>query len=142
MRQIWIEVATIALACAAIAGCATSKQKLLPHGPTTMQDIWNQNTAAGVGRTDRRLIEAREVLRRPLTSAEARLALEGNKGYTRTAQNEITRQFHRLPNPDLVMYVFPHVAGVASAPVPGYSTVFALYERIEYALPGERIEDY
>ncbi len=29
--------------------------------------------------------------------------------YTRTASNEIHSQFKRLPNPDLVMYVFPHL---------------------------------
>ena len=62
--------------------------------------------------------------------------------YTRTAQNEIYRQFHRLPNPDLVMYVFPHLAGTDPVPVPGYSTVFPLYQRVQYALPGERVEDY
>lgn len=56
--------------------------------------------------------------------------------YTRTAQNEIHRQFHRLPNPDLVMYVFPHLAGTDPVPVPGYSTVFPLYQRVQYAMPG------
>ncbi len=30
--------------------------------------------------------------------------------YTRTARNEVYRQFQRLPNPDLVMYVYPHLA--------------------------------
>jgi len=44
--------------------------------------------------------------------------------YTHTAQNEIYRPFHRLPNPDLVMYVFPP------------------YQRVQYALPGERLEDF
>ena len=62
--------------------------------------------------------------------------------YTRTAANEIYRQFHRLPNPDLVMYVFPHLAGSDPVPVPGYSTVFPLYQRVQYAMPGERVEDY
>ncbi len=35
------------------------------------------------------------------------------------------------------MYVFPHLAGPESVPVPGYATRFPLYERVEYALPGE-----
>ncbi|WP_134563401.1 TIGR03751 family conjugal transfer lipoprotein, partial [Pseudomonas aeruginosa] len=46
------------------------------------------------------------------------------------------------PNPDLVMYVFPHLAGTDPVPVPGYSTVFPLYQRVQYAMPGERVEDY
>ena len=58
-------------------------------------------------------------------------------GYTRTAYTEIDALFPRLPNPSLVMYVFPHLAGSESVPVPGYATTFPLYERVEYALPGE-----
>ena len=57
-------------------------------------------------------------------------------GYTRTAATEIDAIFPRLPNPDLVMYVFPHLSE-QGAPVPGYATSFPMYERIEYALPGE-----
>ena len=62
--------------------------------------------------------------------------------YTRTAENEIDSQFRRLPNPDLVVYVFPHLAGSHPTPVPGYSTVFALHDQVQYAMPGERTEDY
>jgi len=65
-----------------------------------------------------------------------------NATYMRTASTEIYRQFRRLPNPDLVMYVFPHLAGTDPVPVPGYSTVFPLYQRVQYAMPGERVEDY
>jgi conjugative transfer region lipoprotein (TIGR03751 family) len=58
-------------------------------------------------------------------------------GYTRDAFNEIDLLFPRLPNPTLVMYVFPHLAGESQAPVPGYTTTFPMYEQVEYALPGE-----
>ena len=78
----------------------------------------------------------------PLAEADVQAAPGVQARYTRTAQNEIYRQFHRLPNPDLVMYVFPHLAGTDPVPVPGYSTVFPLYQRVQYAMPGERTEDY
>ncbi|MFG9621648.1 TIGR03751 family conjugal transfer lipoprotein, partial [Pseudomonas aeruginosa] len=26
-------------------------------------------------------------------------------------------------------------------PVPGYTTVFPLYQRVQYAMPGERVEE-
>jgi conjugative transfer region lipoprotein (TIGR03751 family) len=81
-------------------------------------------------------------LRRPLTETDVLGTPRIEAAYTRTAHNEIERQFHRLPNPDLVMYVFPHLAGTDPVPVPGYSTVFPLYQRVQYALPGERVEDY
>lgn len=83
------------------------------------------------------MIDARQALRRPLEPGPV-----DQSTFTRTAQNEIYSQFKRLPNPDLVMYVFPHLAGSDPAPIPGYSTVFPLYQRVQYAMPGERTEDY
>ncbi len=57
-------------------------------------------------------------------------------GFTREANTEIQSLFPKLPNPSLVMYVFPHLTATGQ-PVPGYATPFTLYEKIEYALPGE-----
>lgn len=128
----------------ALGGCATSKEALLTHDNATMLDIWNQHAGVQLRSarvTNRELLDARQALRRPLVETEHD-ALAANTHYTRTAQNEIHRQFLRLPNPDLVMYVFPHLAGSEQVPVPGYSTVFPLHSRIQYALPGERTDDY
>jgi conjugative transfer region lipoprotein (TIGR03751 family) len=104
-----------------------------------MLDIWNTETGGG---SARQLLDARQALRRPLNEADVQAAPAVQALYTRTAQNEIYRQFHRLPNPDLLMYVFPHLAGSDPVPVPGYTTLFPLYQRVQYALPGERLEDY
>ena len=122
-----------------LGGCATDPEKVLPHGDATMLDIWNQQTTASSDTSSRRLLDARQTLRRPVQSP---MRVIDQTGYTRTAQTEIYRQFQRLPNPDLVMYVFPHLTGSEAVPVPGYSTVFPLYQRMHYALPGERVEDY
>ena len=59
------------------------------------------------------------------------------RGFVREAANEINTVFPRLPNPTLVMYIFPHLSGEERSPVPGYVTTFPFYERVEYALPGE-----
>lgn len=134
----------LALALAlALVGCATNKQKLLP-ADTTMLEIWAQQTAgqSAGGQASRQLLDARLSLRRPLSVNDRDSVQENNATYTRTARNEIYSQFHRLPNPDLVMYVFAHLAGTDPVPVPAYSTVFPLYQRVQYALPGERTEDY
>lgn len=124
-----------------LAGCASSKDELLTHDSQTMHDIWSHETGNG-GRTARELLDARQSLRRSLTTEDVQTAPMEQVRYTRTAQTEIYSQFQRLPNPDLVMYVFPHLAGTDPVPVPGYSTVFPLYQRVQYALPGERVEDY
>lgn len=146
MRSNLIKCLSLTLAIAVLGGCSTSKEKLLPHGDHTMMDIWNQSAgdgSVGAGQVARRqLLDARQSLRRPLTDADVQAAPAEQMRYTRTARNEVQRQFQRLPNPDLVMYVFPHLAGTDPVPVPGYTTVFPLYQRVQYAMPGERVEDY
>jgi conjugative transfer region lipoprotein (TIGR03751 family) len=132
----WINRLAVLSLITALGGCTTTSEKLLSHKGNTMRDVWDRQT---VGGSSQQLMEARLSLRRPLADEEASST---QLNYTRTAQNEIYRQFQRLPNPDLVMYVFPHLAGSDSVPVPGYSTVFPLYQRVQYALPGERVEEY
>lgn len=128
---IWISVF-----CLILAGCSTDKDTLLPHGEQTMLDIWN---GAGSQGTQQQLLEARQQLRRPITQME--LSTTAQEPYTRAAENEIRSLFSRLPNPDLLLYVYPHLSGTEQAPIPGYSTVFPFYQRVQYALPGERQED-
>lgn len=126
----------ISLLCWVLAGCSTDKETLLPHGEKTMLDIWN---GAGSQGTQQQLLDARQQLRRPLAQADSSAFFQ--EPYTRTAANEIRNLFPRLPNPDLVLYVYPHLGGTEQAPVPGYSTVFPFYQQVQYALPGERQED-
>ena len=117
-----------------LAGCATSKEELLPAGNSDMMAIWSGRQA------DPTVTEAaRSVLRRGLTNEEAARRQQANTAYTRTQHSEIHQQFPRLPNPDMVMYVFPHLSA-GNLPVPGYSTVFPFYHQVQYALPGERVE--
>ncbi len=145
MRSNSIKGLALAAAVAVLAGCATSKEEMLTHSDHTMMDIWQQETGgAGVAGhvASRQLLDARQSLRRPLTETDMQAAPAEQMRYTRTARNEVYRQFQRLPNPDLVMYVYPHLAGTDPVPVPGYTTVFPLYQRVQYAMPGERVEDY
>lgn len=134
----WLVLALI------LGGCTTNKDELLPHGEANMMDVWQNGTTGGTsGSTNSRmLLDARQELRRPLSEAQVvRQQVDAN-AFTRTPQNEIYSQFKRLPNPDLVMYVFPHLAGSDPVPVPGYTTVFPMYQRVQYAMPGERTEEY
>jgi hypothetical protein len=47
--------------------------------------------------------------------------------------------FHKTPNPQLIMYVYPHFAGKDGIPIPGYYTAFNGYEKDHYALSKERV---
>ena len=115
MRSNSIKGLALAAAVAVLGGCATSKEELLTHSDRTMMDIWQQETGgggSGTGQVARRqLLDARQSLRRPLTDADVQAAPVEQMRYTRLARNEVYRQFQRLPNPDLVMYVYPHLAG-------------------------------
>jgi conjugative transfer region lipoprotein (TIGR03751 family) len=59
--------------------------------------------------------------------------------FTRHAKNEIKQLFPRLPNPDILIYVYPHLATAEQVPIPGYTTAMPLYERVHYAMPGDFI---
>ncbi|MEQ9590924.1 MAG: TIGR03751 family conjugal transfer lipoprotein [Parvibaculaceae bacterium] len=60
--------------------------------------------------------------------------------YNRTAENEVRNLFPRLPNPDIGIYIYPHLATEQEVPIPGYATVIPLYQKVQYALPGESTE--
>ncbi|MBT4861024.1 MAG: TIGR03751 family conjugal transfer lipoprotein [Gammaproteobacteria bacterium] len=104
-------------------GC--SSQKIIPDTGDEILNVYKNH----VGSTDivPKMFRQLRNDRRDLT------------GYTREANNEISQQFPRLPNPELSLYVFPHFSRKGH-PVPGYSSAFLMYERDEYALPGELVQ--
>ena len=105
-----------------LTGC--SRQKLIPDTGDEILNVYKNH----VGSTDIAPKMFRQLRndRRDLT------------GYTREANNEINQQFPRLPNPELSLYVFPHFSREGQ-PVPGYSSALLMYEKDEYAMPGELI---
>lgn len=104
-----------------LSGCSTTPNVIPSTGPDTLA-VYQGHMAT---------TQAQPRMHRPLHSDQRDLV-----GYTRDASNEINRTFPRLPNPELVLYVFPHLSP-KGRPIPGYSTSFMMYEKDEYALPGE-----
>lgn len=116
----------------ALAGCSAlgPRQSPLPSGGPTVAEIYkthSETEGAGGSSAGTRLRE-----RLPLRAADDAELSEAR----RTTLDPLQQRFERLPNPDLVMHVFPHLAR-GRYPVPGYVTVFPMYERVEYAMPGE-----
>jgi len=117
-----------------LTGCAARKETILPQAGPTMEHIYRQHFQhMGQGGT--------AAVRRQLGARGIETGAGGLAGYVRDAYTELDAHFPRLPNPTLVMYVFPHLAGQERVPVPGYATTFPLYTRVEYALPGEVTSD-
>lgn len=113
-----------------LGGCASTKEAVLPQDGPTMKAIYERHI-------DEMNMRDPQVVRRELGSRPLKMGEADLQGYSRDAFNEIDVLFPRLPNPTLVMYVFPHLSGDTHAPVPGYATAFPMYEQVEYALPGE-----
>ncbi|MCB1809649.1 MAG: TIGR03751 family conjugal transfer lipoprotein [Candidatus Competibacteraceae bacterium] len=104
----------------------------LPRDLPTLRTVYESHlTDSPSSAPDAHLRAARTGLGTPLQNGAVELA-----GYTRTAYNEIENLFPTLPNPTLVMYIDPHLSE-AGYPIPGYATAFTLYEKTEFALPGE-----
>ena len=130
MRNLLTRIFTLSLISLLLSSCASTKDAVLPQDGPSMKAIYEQHIEE-MGARDPLVV--REALgNRPVIDGEGAL-----HGYTREAYNEIDITFPRVPNPSLVMYVFPHLAGREQVPVPGYVTTFPMYKRVEYALPGE-----
>jgi hypothetical protein len=158
--RVWISL--VVGGALALAGCATEKKDIFPQDLMPMTTVYDQHFA---GLRTQGLDGARSKLHAsrkpnvPVTSEGKNKAPEAGEGaiqsvavkfeppainshtlnlegYTRTAASELNVLFPLLPNPTLIMYVYPHLAE-ERAGVPGYVTQFRLYERDEYALPGE-----
>jgi len=111
-----------ALGLISLAGCASTKEAVLPQDGPSMKAIYEGHIQEMNAQDP--LSIRQELGDRPIPTSESVL-----HGYTRDSANEIDAIFPRLPNPTLVMYVFPHLAGEEAVPVPGYATAFPMYER-------------
>ena len=117
-----------------LAGCATSKESVLPTDLKPMKQVYDEHF-----QKRRQLPEGEQDAGAFMWRAPGG-GKEDLAGYVREAAYELESRFATLPNPIMVMYVFPHLSRPHGTPVPGYATSFPMYEKLEYALPGELAE--
>lgn len=134
----WTSAALVLLGLG-LGGCSSTLT--LPHEGPDIKDVYDRHLGGQPGepvwpKSPAPDANASPALSpHPLTRSGAEL-----EGYSRSGATEIEQLFPQLPNPQVVMYVFPHRGG-SGLPVPGYTTAFRLYDKTEYALPGEWISD-
>ena len=155
----WTRTLAVALAAAALAGCATTEPAAVLAGGPRMIDLYRGTAvepspeASGAPEAPEgtvpevpkgAVVEAtcrwgwfRWPCEAPAPPQAAACACGDAPAYARTAANELELLFPRLPNPDIYIYVPAHLATELRIPVPGYTTAVPLYDRVEYALPGE-----
>ena len=109
-----------------LQGCSVAgpRESPLPKSGPKMIDIYERHAQETSARVDS--AQAERPLRRYDEPARGSAAGSGGPD----------GRFSRLPNPDLEMYVYPHLAK-GKYPIPGYTTVFPMFESVQYALPGE-----
>ncbi len=106
-----------------------------------MLDIYQGHFAgssSGSGETDQ--TNSKYAIQKQLSVIGQRAIHSGTldqTGVILSAGDQLNQRFTRLPNPTLMLYVYPHLAADNQYPVPGYFTSFSLYEVNYYALPGE-----
>jgi conjugative transfer region lipoprotein (TIGR03751 family) len=129
MTPYFTQFTCVALLVSALTGCAISgpKESPLPHDGPTMVDLYRQHMNE-VTEGSEQAVREQLPLRAPDESATS--------AFNRVSMDHLENRFPRLPNPDLVMMVMPHMAK-GKYPVPGYVTVFPMYYNVEYAMPGE-----
>lgn len=121
-----------------LTGChSLMGNETMPHGDMTMTEIYNQTT--GLSKP-----ENGGTLPQPAFQTINHYQLPQSRvphysAYTRTATNEVQSLFKPINNPEIPVYIYPHLAylGSDAVPVPGYTTDFFLYTRNHFATPEE-----
>lgn len=108
-----------------LSGCSSSHAN---KSGTPIQDVYYSGAENAGGGTNR----SNSVLWRPSTSHER------SEVDVYTLHNSPRVPVSKLPNPTIYFYIPPKISKTDRVPVPGYFSEFKMYERDEYALPGER----
>ena len=115
-----------------LTGCTTCANAI-PNNEPTMAEIYETAMQKSHQST---LEEARSQVKNMRVNDHNKCCASSN---IQPMQKELdaTNLFPTLPNPQLVMYVYPHLNTQDEAPIPGYTTAFSLYEKTYYAIEGE-----
>lgn len=107
-----------------LTACSNMSGNVVPQNGPTMEQVYDGMTGGQKTKTHAAAYPKRNISYLPRGTKES---------------SSVDREFRKLPNPELKMYVFPHVAGKEEVPIPGYYTAFSAYEQDHYALQNEMV---
>ena len=113
-----------------ITGCGTTvgkKEQIIPPSELSMKDVYDKHGTGVSGASQ----TAKLVVSRPANGTE--LSLDA---YQQNRLNE-RPTFRKLPNPTIYIYFAPTLSKDGRMPIPAWMTEFQMYDKDEYALPGE-----
>ena len=120
---------TTTICLSLLQGCASvsTKEKVFDaQDNPTMKEIYHDKFGHKAQEVNPSQVNAR-----PIASGVKDLS-----PYTRHAESELQSLFPEVPNPKLVMYVYPHISS-SNIPIPGYAIPFYMYKEKHFALPSE-----
>lgn len=132
-----------------LSGCATAGKGTLPQGgDMTMAQIYQKET--GISMDNYYESSSKEAcvtgdqsakqIRRELRTSEIDYKNHMDyAAYSIPLKRPVKQLFKPLNNPEIPMYIYPHLVQTESGaqPVPGYTTAFFLYRENHFALPSE-----
>jgi len=124
-----------------LSGCHGMHGNVVPQTGPTMEQVYD-------GKTDKSVFSKTEDTsvnpvpkKSPEQSEEPMPEIRHKLSSNTTATQATGNGFKKIPNPELTLYVFPHLAGESEIPIPGYSTAFNAYDRDHYALPQDTMRN-
>ena len=115
---VWLTITSV------LMGCSTTKEQIFStDGLKTMKEVYADT------------VSSEKFLRDSLPFREIKTAFPVDYGELNQIKNKLDEQFPRLPNKELIIFVWPHLKG--EMVVPGYYSKITLYEKNHFALPGE-----
>ncbi|WP_020406866.1 hypothetical protein [Hahella ganghwensis] len=88
-----------------------------------------------------KIVADRERTNLPLQRTALQKATDYRLYTSATDAGVLRTKYAKLPNPEFVFYVYPHLTRVGGLPIPMYATQWPLFEKTHYALPGELVPD-
>lgn len=122
-----------------LTGCSSMRGNVVPQSGPTMEQVYDgmdqQNNLADeeTASTQDNLNQ----LRQQVGASQTIQAPQNSSLLVHVTSNAVSQEFHKLPNPEIRMYIYPHLAGQDQVPVPGYFTAFNVYDHDYYALANE-----
>jgi conjugative transfer region lipoprotein (TIGR03751 family) len=110
---------TLALSSISLTACSSMSGNVVPEKGPTMEQVYDSMEPTEPPKPMSYKLKTQSIV--PLTVSD--------------------NTFQKLPNPELKMYVYPHLAGNDEVPIPGYYTAFNAYTQDHYALANETIRE-
>jgi conjugative transfer region lipoprotein (TIGR03751 family) len=125
----------ISLFTAGLTGC-TSMSSIMPKQGPTMEQVYDgmKKSHAVYDSDAANSSDANEAGMASVRKSVSRAVPTPTTLSENVPARNTWQSFHKVPNPTLNLYVYPHLAGNDELPVPGYTTAFNAYEKDHYSL--------